>query len=65
MEKGNKATPNAFKGYSVEYIADLLNIVSEDVQNNTPIFEEDYMTVALNSCNKFNEDFADRKFDKG
>ena len=31
----------------------------------TPVFEEDYMTVALSACKQFNEDLADRKFDIG
>lgn len=62
MEK-NETNVNNFKGYSVSYIQDLLNIVSEDVQDNTPISEDDYMTVALDACKKFNEDFTESNFD--
>ena len=63
MENDNKAKSQAFKGYSVAFIEDLLGIVGRDVQNNTPVFDEDYMTVALSACKQFNEDLADEKFD--
>ena len=65
MESDNKAKSQAFERYSVDFIKDLLGIVGGDVQNNNPVFEEDYMTVALSACKQFNEDLADRKFDIG
>lgn len=63
MKNDNKANVQSRKGYSVSYIENLLKIVGRDVQDNNPVFEEDYMTVALEACREFNETFAEENFD--
>ncbi len=58
-----KENSQLFKPYTVNYISDLLNIVNKDVQDNTPISDEDYLKVALKACHEFNEEFGDNSFD--
>lgn len=52
-----------FEGYDINYIRSLLDIVRIDVQNNNPIGTDNYLTVALKACEKFNEELDRETFD--
>lgn len=62
---GKKESDKKFKPYTVDYVSDLLKIIKSDVQDNTPIGEDDYLDVALKACQEFNGAFGDKSFDKG
>lgn len=50
-----------FEGYSLEFVA---NISAKPVSKNGPISEKNYLELALEASEEFNEEFADEIFDK-
>ena len=59
-----KEKKTRFEGYDLNYIESLLNVVKNDVQDNTVIGEDDYLKVAHDACEKFNEEFEGEFFDR-
>lgn len=52
-----------FEGYDLIHIESLLKVVKNDVQDNTVIGEDDYLKVAHDACEKFNEELEGEFFD--
>ncbi len=61
----DEVSEDLFSGeYEVGYIENLLKIIRSDVQNNSPISDEDYLTIALRACEEYDSELGDSYFDE-
>lgn len=65
----NSSEENVLTPFDPAYVSDLLKFVEKDVQSNTLVGDKNYLLMAADSCQEFNDDFrkqyGDKTFDMG
>ena len=63
-EDNNKKKKKIASYYSQSHVEQLLKIVGEDVQDNTPVSDKNYLDLAIEASDRFNDKYREIYGDK-
>jgi hypothetical protein len=63
--KGKKKTVECSYVYTADYVESLWDCIKDDLQDNTPTYEENYLKVLFSACQNYNELLGTDTFDAG